>query len=99
MGGFGRLVERDERLPWARGADGAICYGDGDVLGAAAGGSAVGNGGAAPGAAIAAEDVVTSGPVVVGGSGGGTGAAGVAPAAAVSETWFGSAGARARAWR
>jgi hypothetical protein len=31
MGGFGRPVERDERLPWARGTDGAICDGDGDV--------------------------------------------------------------------
>jgi hypothetical protein len=99
MGGFGRLVERDERLPWARGTDGAICDGDGDVLGAAAGGSAVGNGDAAPGAAIAAEDVVTPGPVVVGGSGGGTGAAGVAPAAAVPDARIGSAGARARVRR
>ncbi len=41
MGALGRLVECDERLPWARGADGAICDGDGDVLGAAAGGVSV----------------------------------------------------------
>jgi hypothetical protein len=28
------MVERDERLPWAGRANGAICDGDGDVLGA-----------------------------------------------------------------
>jgi len=73
MAGSWRLVERDERLPWAIGTCSAICDGDRDVLGAAAGGCAVGSG------AAGIVDVMTSRPVVCGLVGGGRSGAGGTP--------------------